>query len=306
MNQSLITLLLFLAIASPSHSMNDLGYHECTYNTYRATCLDSTNSLNNDNHRLREFPAIAGRTCVLLRNNQISRFPENLEGAETVRTLNLQNNHISELPVDLRPMETLEILDLSRNRMTSLSPRTRFPVSLRGLLVAGNKMKTVPAGIEIPGLFVFDLSNNLFESVPEHFCVSDQLFRVDLTSNPMTQDLSLSFNILNRCRNIRKIPFCLFTDKEQLSCDCPTLAQVVAQRQTFCMGTPFRGREMKCKQDGSSKEYQGKYIFDVNATEIKSACSYALQDAPPNGSDKIVMELTLLLLSVALFASELV
>lgn len=309
MRQS-IKLLFVLAISSPVLSTDDLGYHECTYNTYRASCLNNTYPLYNTNRRLTKFPAIAGRTCVMLYGNRISQFPTDLQGTETVRTLNLQNNIISELPEDLTPMETLEILDLSRNRMTTLSRRTRFPVSLRGLLVAGNKMKSIPAGIEIPGLFVFDLSNNLFESVPEHFCVSDQLFRVDLTNNELKQDLSLSFHILNRCRNIRKIPYCLFTDNEELSCDCPKLAQVVAQKQRFCMGTPFRGREIKCNQTTSSKEYQGQYIFDVNVTKIKSICSYALQQADegqsPNGSDKTAKEMSSLLLIAFSFAFRLV
>ena len=310
-------LLLVLTTSSPVLSITEgsLGYHECTYNTYRAICLDNRRPLYKTNHQLTQFPTIAGQgyTCVMLGGNQITRFPTNLRGTETIRTLNLHSNRISELPVDLTPMERLEILDMSRNKMTSLSRQTRFPVSLRGLLLASNNMKTIPAGIEIPGLFVFDLSNNLFESVPEHFCVSDQLFRVDLTGNPLIHDLSLSFDILNRCRNIRKIPYCLFTDREQLSCDCPTLAQVVAQKQRFCMGTPFRGREIKCSSTNSSKDYRGKYIFDVDVKKIKSSCSYALQQADgngdggikPNSSDKtspqMIWFLLIACLSVLLF-----
>ena len=260
-------------------SMEEMGYHECTYNVYRATCLNNTNPLYHSNSRLTRFPNIKGYTCVMLHNNRIDRFPRDLADTETMVTLNLQNNLIEELPVDLTPMEHLEILDLSSNRMVTLSPRTRFPVSLRGLLLAGNKMKTIPAGIEIPGLFVFDLSNNLFERIPDHFCVSDQLFRVDLTGNDLIQDLSLSFPILNRCQNIRKIPYCLFTDAEQLTCDCPTLANIVGQTQRFCLGTPFRGREIKCKTATSSSEYKDKFIFDVNATRIKQRCSHALLQA---------------------------
>ena len=266
-------------------SIEETGYHECTYNAYRATCLNNTNPLYHSNMRLAQFPNIKGRTCVMLHNNIISRFPVDLTHTETVVTLNLQNNLIEELPMDLTPMEHLEILDLSRNRMVTLSPRTRFPVSLRGLLLAGNNMKTIPAGIEIPGLYVFDLSNNLFESVPEHFCVSDQLFRVDLTGNNLKHDLSLSLPILNRCRNIRKIPYCLFTNDEQLSCDCPTLAKIVGQTQRFCLGTPFRGREIKCKPATSSAQYKNKFIFDVNVTRIKHKCSHALLQADAHDED---------------------
>ena len=180
-------LQVFCAISTVSLvlSIEELGYHECTYNTYRATCLNNTNPLYNANMLLAQFPAIAGRTCVMLYNNRIGRFPTDLTGTETVVTLNLQNNLIKDLPMDLTLMEHMEILDLSRNKIVSLPRRTRFPVSLRGLLLAGNRMKTIPEGIEIPGLYVFDLSNNLFESVLEHFYVSDQLFRVDLTNNPL-------------------------------------------------------------------------------------------------------------------------
>ena len=307
--QAFLQVFCVISTVSLVLSIEELGYHECTYNTYRATCLNNNNPLYNANMHLAQFPRIAGRTCVMLYNNRISRFPTDLTGTETVVTLNLQNNLIEDLPMDLTLMEHMEILDLSRNKIVSLSRRTRFPASLRGLLLAGNRMKTIPEGIEIPGLYVFDLSNNLFESVPEHFCVSDQLFRVDLTNNPLKQDLSLSFPILNRCRNIRKIPYCLFTDHGQLSCDCPTLAQVVGQKQRFCLGTPFRGREMKCNASTSSVEYKDKYIFDVNVTRIKRICSYALLQADGHdnkSSDKLGAQFIYILMTVFLSCSLLV
>lgn len=296
----IITWLLVIQTATLVLSEEDLGYHECTYNTYRATCLNNTNPYYAINRALTQFPAIAGYTCVMLSNNKISQFPSDLSGTETIITMNLQDNLIRALPYDLTPMEQLEILDLSRNKMPVLSHQTRFPVSLKGLLLSGNKMKTLPSGIRIPGLYVFDLSSNLFETVPEHFCVSDQLFRVDLTGNPIRQDLSLSFSTLNRCRNSRNIPYCLFTDHEQLSCDCPTLAMVVGQKQRFCLGTPFRGREIKCKAATSSVEYRNQYIFDVNATKIKESCSYTLLHAGGNSAGKTIIQLSRILFTTGI------
>ena len=302
MNQCGLLLLIFKMLSLAS-SNQDWGYHECTYNTYRAVCLDQGPTLQRSDRQLTHFPAIADRgyTCVLLYNNKIAQFPASLKGTETIRTLNLRNNNISYLPDDLRTMKRLEILDLSRNAMTTLSRKTRFPGSLRGLLLASNGMKTIPEGTEIPGLFVFDLSNNLFDRVPEHFCVSDQLFRVDLTGNELSQDLSHSFDVLSRCRNIRKIPYCLFTDQDHLRCDCPTLAKVVAQKQTFCMGTTFRGREIRCNSTDSAQEYRNKYIFDVDVNKIKSSCSEELQSADTHdksGQEKTTFQIVSFLLSL--------
>ena len=102
-------------------------------------------------HQLKQFPTIAGQRCtyVMLNSNQITRFPANLQGTESIWTLNLHINLISELPVDLTLIERLELFDMSRNKITPLSQQTKFPVSLRGLLLSGNYTKTMPAGIQI-------------------------------------------------------------------------------------------------------------------------------------------------------------
>ena len=73
----------------------------------------------------------------MLYSNQITRFPVNLQEADTIRTLNLHSNFVHELPVDLTPMTCQE------TRSRPLSRQTKFPLPLRGLLLTSNNMKTI-------------------------------------------------------------------------------------------------------------------------------------------------------------------
>ena len=190
-----------------------------------------------------------------------------------VVTLNLARNQINELPDDLHVMENLEVLNLSQNNVTTLSKSTRFPESLRGLVLSQNNMKTFTEGIEIPGLFVLDLSGNMFTEMPRHFCVSSQLIKVDLTRNRIAEDVSSAMIELNRCRNVNKVPFCLYTDKPTMNCNCDSLAPILAQPSAFYMGTKTQGRQIGCNTENSDEKYNNMKIFDVNVTEIKAGCS---------------------------------
>ncbi|XP_045209422.2 leucine-rich repeat and death domain-containing protein 1-like isoform X2 [Mercenaria mercenaria] len=254
------------------------GYSECVYNKYKAVCLGEFEAVSYENRGLTKFPSISRRkTCVHLQHNHIERFPEDLSSLSHVVTLGMADNRISSLPDDLEKMVKLEILDVSENRLKMLSPSTRFPASLRGLLLARNEMKTIPAGVTVPGLFVLDLSNNVFTDIPEHFCVSGQLIRVDFTDNRLRHEVSQYIDTVNRCRNVNEIPFCLFTDKTNIKCDCSSMGPILGGSPSFCMGTPQKSLEIECSAESEEMylykgQSRGQKVFDVNVTMVKDAC----------------------------------
>lgn len=242
--------------------------------------------LNYEGRGLDAFPTLNNKeTCVKLKGNVIDHFPNDISNLVTVVTLDLSENRVSAIPNDLDTLSNLEILDISGNRLQTLSPQTRFPASLRGLILANNQMKILPPAIKVPGLFVLDLSNNMFADIPEHFCVSDQLIRIDFTNNPLQHDVSHYIDTVNRCRNANNIQFCLFIDKSNIRCDCSSVGPILTGTPSFCMGTQIRGREIQCTTTDSEEVYSGKYLFDVNDTMVKEACPLALDDEIQNKNE---------------------
>ena len=232
--------------------------------------------MNMQSRGLTEFPDINGRQCVMLKRNRISRFPSSPSSLQTVNYLDVSENQIKELPEDFSALTDLEVLDVSNNQIASLSPSIRFPASFRALLLAGNQLTTLPAGLQIPSLFVLDLSNNNFPNIPPEFCVSNQLTRVDFTGNKLKPDTTMYMNTLNKCRNVNKVPFCIYVDHRELKCDCDTLYPVFGEVPSFCMGTPLRGQAMMCNPS-SSEEYQNKKLFELKKAEVSKGCNFALR-----------------------------
>lgn len=255
------------------------GYSECTHNKYQATCMRSTSPLVMEGRGISIFPQLTNRQdCLKLARNSISSFPDKLDPYEPVVTLDLSDNRLSRLPDDLNRLANLEILDLSRNSLLKLSPTIRFPASLRGLLLAGNGMKTLPDGIKIPGLFVLDLSNNLFTQIPTGFCVSDQLIRVDFTNNKLTPDLAPHIDVIGSCPNANGVPFCMFTDIDTLDCKCSSLRPMFDGQSVFSPGLPsgkVAGAVVKCDKQKSESMWKSQDLYDVNVTEVRNSCSWA-------------------------------
>lgn len=252
--------------------------------------------LNYERRSLDAFPTLKNKeTCIKLKGNVIDKFPDDLSNLVTVATLDVSENRVSAIPKELDTLSNLEILDISGNRLQIMSPQTRFPASLRGLILANNQMKTVPPGINVPGLFVLDLSSNMFTDIPDHFCVSDQLIRIDFTNNRLKHDLSHYIDTVNRCKNANDIPFCLFTDKANMRCDCSSVGPILTGTSSFCMGTRIRGREIQCTTTDSEERYSGKYLFDVNTTMVEEACPFAFEEETSGGPNFRKKDLLVLL-----------
>lgn len=270
--QAVIIVLMWTSTAV--NTLDNYGYRECVHNKYQAVCLGKAEWFSREGRGLNSFPSIPSKaTCVILKSNYIEQFPGDVSSLTNVVTLDLSGNRLSYLPDDLYKMQQLEILDVSENRLETLSPNTKFPESLRGLLLAKNNMKRIPNGIRVPGLLVLDLSHNLFTEIPEQFCISDQLIRVDFTRNPLQHDVSRDISKVNRCKNINDIPFCLFTTETTIKCDCSSLGPLLQDSPSFCMGAQTKYQEFTCSSNSVDK-YKTKKIFDLNVTVVKDACPH--------------------------------
>ncbi|KAL4228953.1 hypothetical protein ACF0H5_011993 [Mactra antiquata] len=271
MLRSMILLSSFLVLASAYN----FGYNECKQHIYKAKCLRQFVRLQNENRGLRKFPAISRvHTCVQLKDNAISSFPIDLTSLSHVETLDLSGNRINKLPKNLNAMGSLEILDLSRNQIRELSSSTRFPVSLRGLLLAGNGLSSIPDGFQVPKLFVLDLSQNQFTDIPKHFCVSDQLIRVDFNDNPLKYAMSGYMGTLSRCQNANAVPFCLFTSHEFIDCDC-TILDYLVNEPNFKLGSSLNDyKEIRCSEQGSTSEFAGRKIYDIVEMNLAGLCNF--------------------------------
>ncbi|KAK3605459.1 hypothetical protein CHS0354_001429 [Potamilus streckersoni] len=242
------------------------SYAECQFQQNKPLC--HTRSLT-----LHEFPPSPGNVCLHLRGNKIERFPVNLSTYSMVPLLDVSLNKITSLPSDLTAMAKLEILNASYNAISTLSHIT-FPNSLEVLSLAGNKIAFLPAW-SIPNLYVFELSNNLFTSIPETFCVSQNLLRVDLLGNMLDGDGSTYMRTLGSCKNSAGIPFCLFANWKTMKCNCDSILPLVYNEQTFCFGNTGRFEFIKCSEDSDS-DFKRYSLYDVNSSLVQESCALSL------------------------------
>ena len=277
--QSTSTLALFAGLflvfvqSTMSWSKYDFGYSECTYNTYHTNCIGTDGyQLHEKGMGLTQFPPLKRReNCLVLENNEIQEFPRDLSNYATLLTLNVAKNKIKSLPDDLDTLSKLQILDLSANSLSGLSASTRFPHSLEALILKGNTIQSLPTGLEIPGLFVFDLSENRFTNIPKEFCVSKQLIRVDFTQNKLG-DISQYVDVLDECRNVNEISFCMFTDSDYIQCDCNTLGPMMLRKPAFQIGTPLPNQLVTCGATSVLSNMTGTQLYDVHIDDVSKAC----------------------------------
>lgn len=290
-----VFVVILMSVSAVVRAVDYTGYHECVHNSYEPFCLNTAGQFSRERRSLKEFPSIPSTAaCVHLKGNYIEKFPQDVNSLKNVETLDISANRITYLPNDLHKMQKLEILDLSANRIETLSPSTKFPASLRGLILARNNMKYIPNGVTIPGLFVFDLSHNLFEEIPEQFCVSDQLIRVDFSKNPLRHDVSRDVSKINRCKNVNGIPFCLFTTDTTIKCDCSSLGPLLQESPSFCMGADEKYTAFSCSSN-SADMYKAKKIFDLNITEVKDECPHAFKSSRVNSSPRNGLHISVIL-----------
>lgn len=268
----LITFLLLLN-TKLALSKYDFGYSECFYNKYKTKCFGQGYTLSRTGRALTDFPPLEYKEeCLMIPDNQIQKFPDNLVDYATLYTLDVARNLITEIPDDLDVLNKLKVLDLSENRISTLSSTTRYPRTLEAFILKGNSLKALPNALVIPNLFVLDLSHNAFRDIPREFCVSKQLIRVDFTGNALLGDVSKYVGILNDCRNANGISFCLFTDRDYIKCDCNTLRPILLTQPSFQMGTASLNQNMQCGTTSGVANFTGRKLFDVDLADVGAVC----------------------------------
>ncbi len=129
---------------------------------------------------------------------------------QKLQRLNLSGNALRQLPAALFELEELSVLNLNNNRLAEFPalPATCWPV-LGQLLLAGNRLTTVPPGIEscrllqrldlgsnrltscpsaiatLPWLTVLDLGHNQLPELPAALAGCAKLETLDLRHNPL-------------------------------------------------------------------------------------------------------------------------
>ncbi|KAL3885840.1 hypothetical protein ACJMK2_025885 [Sinanodonta woodiana] len=251
------------------YACKETSYAECQFYPYTASCATKPYTLQNRN----EFPSSPGNQCLFLAGNNIQSFPVNLATYSNVPMIDVSMNRITNLPSDLTALAKLTILNVSYNAISTLSD-ILFPNSLEVLSLAGNKIANLPRW-SIPNLFVFDLSNNKFTSIPETFCVSQNLLRVDFLGNKLEGDVSTYMRTLTSCTNLVDVPFCFFADWQSMKCTCDSLIPLVYHEQTFCLGNTGRFQFLKCSESSDS-DFKRYDLYDVNSSLVQKSCALAL------------------------------
>ena len=92
-----------------------------------------------------EQTASAGSTLDLS-GKQLTTLPDTaLDGAASVKELDLSNNQLESLPASITKFENLEVLKLENNRLTSLPPEIGQLTKLRILDLGNNRLEQLPS-----------------------------------------------------------------------------------------------------------------------------------------------------------------
>lgn len=192
----------------------------------------SAESLDEDDIR---GSTLGGLESLDLHGNRLSLLPEGLPRLERLATLNLSKNrlgnecldllgqmsslrelHLSEnlldgaLPGSLRNLKSLQVLDLRDNAITDLTTVLADLVSLRVLVVAGNRLKSIPfESIQSLPLVEFAAARNRLNGIliPQAVKGFPTLKSLDVSSNALTwilenEDTRLpSLQVLNVAEN---------------------------------------------------------------------------------------------------------
>ncbi|CAD6189324.1 unnamed protein product [Caenorhabditis auriculariae] len=141
--------------------------------------------------------------------NQIFKFPNEIQLLDCLKTLLVRDNKLILFPQPICTLEQLSYLDLSFNKLAEV-PNELFQLPLKTLILAGNRITTIPKSINeaagtlnwldyssndltflptyirhLKELRVLNVSNNKIDEIPAEIC-SMQLRMLDLTDNRIT------------------------------------------------------------------------------------------------------------------------
>jgi Leucine-rich repeat (LRR) protein len=146
------------------------------------------------------FASLTNLRIAMLNDNLFSfRVTDNLNNLKFLTELDLSNNQIEALPDDFDGMDVLRILNLRNNLLTEI-PDLEQLVSLEELDLSLNNIEQLPQSIvALSNLVILDVSNNSLTdaaNLPE-FTVLDKLILLDLHSNKLSGTLNDVFGLLS-------------------------------------------------------------------------------------------------------------
>lgn len=131
--------------------------------------------------------------ALIVRGIGISRLPDNVHLAKSLRILDLGSNRFTRFPEVVFKLPNLSALNLSYNKLTSMPEEIKRLKRLRILNLKGNKLKDLPEDWHrLQNLRTLDLSFNRLESVPD-----------SLRTLGALRDLRLAYNNLSAADEAR-------------------------------------------------------------------------------------------------------
>lgn len=106
---------------------------------------------------------------MLLSNNLMRRYPDELCGMERLRDLNIENNLLRSLPASIKRLTSLTSLNLSCNDITVLPITISMIESLKLLELSRNRLAVAPSVEMLTSLEVLSLDHNQVACIPLGF-----------------------------------------------------------------------------------------------------------------------------------------
>ena len=131
-----------------------------------------------------EFFELRGLTHVELCRNAFTRVPDGFGRLDNLSYLDLSQNRIAGDSGALAGLRRLDTVMLGDNALSALPC---VPASVTTLALGGNRIGSVPAGIEklLPAVVHLDLSNNDLTSVPPEMGRMTTLSSLNINGNPL-------------------------------------------------------------------------------------------------------------------------
>jgi Leucine-rich repeat (LRR) protein len=133
---------------------------------------------------LESFDEPQNLTQLILNDNELTNFPNEILKFTKLELLDLHNNQLKTLPDEIGELKELKYLDLGNNQLTNLPDQIVELTNLEFLILNNNQLETLPNEIgKLTKLEKFDLGNNQLEALPHEIGKLTNLKYLHLNNN---------------------------------------------------------------------------------------------------------------------------
>jgi len=152
---------------------------------HRVTLAKFTRVRNGDSFKLSDGLGLLPRLeTLIIRGIGITRLPESIRLAKSLRKLDLSFNQFTRFPAIVLRLPGLAVLNLAHNELTALPKALGRIKRLRILNLKGNRIETIMADWHrLQNLRVLDLSMNRIKAVPDALRTMVSLHELRLSYN---------------------------------------------------------------------------------------------------------------------------